>query len=41
MLLPDTYYLWQVAIVMLILVVAITFSVRRIFKMNVVNAIRA
>jgi len=41
MLLPDTYYLWQVAIVMLILVIAITFSVRRIFKMNVVNAIRA
>lgn len=41
MLLPNTYYLWQVAIVMLILVVAITFSVRRIFKMNVVNAIRA
>ncbi len=41
MLLPDTYYLWQVAIVMLILMIAITFSVRRIFKMNVVNAIRA
>jgi len=41
MLLPDTYYLWQVVIVLLILLIAITFSVRKIFKMNVINAVRA
>lgn len=41
MLLPDTYYLWQVVIVLLIILIAITFSVRKIFKMNVINAIRA
>jgi putative ABC transport system permease protein len=41
MLLPDTYYLWQVVIVLLILSVAIAFSIRKIFKMNVINAIRA
>jgi len=41
MLLPDTYYLWQVVVVLLILLIAITFSVRKIFKMNVINAVRA
>lgn len=41
MLLPDTYYLWQVAVVLLILAVAIAFSVRKIFKLNVINALRA
>jgi len=41
MLLPDTYYLWQVVIVLLILLIAIAFSVRKVFKMNVINAIRA
>ena len=41
MLLPDTYYLWQVVIVLLILSIAIAFSVRKIFKMNVINALRA
>jgi ABC-type lipoprotein release transport system permease subunit len=41
MLLPDTYYLWQVFVVLLILAIAITFSVRKIFKMNVINALRA
>lgn len=41
MLLPDTYYLWQVAIVLLILVIAIAFSVRKIFKINIINALRA
>ncbi|MCU0378184.1 MAG: FtsX-like permease family protein [Bacteroidales bacterium] len=41
MLLPDTYYLWQVVIVLLILLVAIAFSVRKVFKLNVINALRA
>ncbi len=41
MLLPDTYYLWQVVIVLLILFIAIAFSVRKVFKMNVINALRA
>jgi ABC-type lipoprotein release transport system permease subunit len=41
MLLPDTYYLWQVVVVLLILTVAISFSVRKIFKLNVINALRA
>ncbi len=40
-LLPDTYYLWQVVVVLLILAVAIAFSVRKIFKLNVINALRA
>lgn len=41
MLLPDTYYLWQVVIVLMILLVAIAFSVRKVFRMNVINALRA
>lgn len=41
MLLPDTFYLWQVVVVLLILAIAIAFSVRKIFKMNVINALRA
>ncbi|NLE35394.1 MAG: ABC transporter permease [Bacteroidales bacterium] len=41
MLPPDTYYLWQAVVVLLILLVAISFSVRRIFKLNIINALRA
>ena len=41
MLLPDTYYMWQVVVVLLILAVAIVFSIRKIFKLNVINALRA
>jgi len=41
MLLPDTYYLWQVVVVLLILSIAITFSIRKIFKLNIINALRA
>jgi ABC-type lipoprotein release transport system permease subunit len=40
-LLPDTYYLWQVVIVLIILLISIAFSVRKIFNMNVINALRA
>lgn len=41
MLPPDTYYLWQAVIVLLILLIAIAFSVRRIFRLNIINALRA
>jgi len=41
MLQPDSYYFWQVAIVLLIISVAVSFSVRKIFKLNVINALRA
>jgi ABC-type lipoprotein release transport system permease subunit len=40
-LLPDTYYLWQIVVVLIILIVAIFFSIRKIFKMDVINALRA
>lgn len=41
MLLPDNYYLWQVVVVLLILLIAIAFSVRKILKLNVINAMRS
>jgi ABC-type lipoprotein release transport system permease subunit len=40
-LLPDTYYLWQIVVVMIILLIAIMFSIRKIFRINVINALRA
>jgi len=40
-LLPDTYYLWQSLVVLIILLIAIFFSIRKIFKINVINALRA
>ncbi len=39
--LPDTFYLWQIVIVLIILMIAIIFSTRKIFRMNVINAMRA
>lgn len=39
--LPDSYYIWQTVVVLIILIIAITFSTRKIFKMNVINALRA
>jgi ABC-type lipoprotein release transport system permease subunit len=38
---PDSYYIWQTVVVLIILVIAIAFSSRKIFKMNVINALRA
>ena len=38
---PDTFYLWQIVVVIIILLIAIAFSVRKIFRMNVINALRA
>lgn len=40
-LLPDTYYLWQVAVVLVVLTIAIGFSLRKIFRLNVITALRA
>jgi ABC-type antimicrobial peptide transport system permease subunit len=39
--LPDTFYLWQTVVVLIILVIAIVFATRKIFRMNVINAMRA
>lgn len=39
--LPDTFYLWQTVIVFIILLIAIIFSIRKIFGINVINALRA
>jgi ABC-type lipoprotein release transport system permease subunit len=40
-LLPDAYYLWQIVIVLIILLVAIFFSIRKIIRLNVIKAMRA
>ena len=39
--LPDTFYLWQIVVVLIILLIAILFSIRKIFKINVIEALRA
>ncbi len=38
---PDAYYLWQTVVVMIILLIAIVFSFRKIMKINVINSLRA
>jgi ABC-type lipoprotein release transport system permease subunit len=40
-LMPDIFYLWQIIVVLMILVIAITFSVRKIFRIKVISALRA
>jgi ABC-type lipoprotein release transport system permease subunit len=40
-LLPDTYYLWQIVVVLIILLIAILSSIRKIFRINVISALRA
>jgi ABC-type lipoprotein release transport system permease subunit len=40
-LLPDTYYLWQSVIVLVIIVIAIIFSIRKIFRINVIDSLKA
>jgi len=37
----DTYYLWQILIVVIMVLLAIGYPIRKIFGMNVVNALRA
>jgi putative ABC transport system permease protein len=39
--LPDTFYLWQIVVVLIIIAIAIIFSTRKIIRMNVINAMRA
>lgn len=39
--LPDRYYLWQMLVVVIILAITIIYSNRRIFRIKVVNALRA
>jgi ABC-type lipoprotein release transport system permease subunit len=39
--LPDTYYLWQSVVVLIILLIAVLFSIRKIFGINVINSLRA
>ncbi len=40
-LLPDTFYLWQILVVLIILLIAVAFSTRKIFRLNVISALRA
>ncbi len=40
-LLPDTYYLWQIIVVLIILVIAIGFSTRKIYGLNVIKSLRS
>jgi len=37
----DTYYIWQIVIVAMMVLLAIGYPVRKIFRMKVVNALRA
>ncbi len=39
--LPDTYYLWQTLVVLIMLVIAVFFCIRKIYRINVINALRA
>jgi ABC-type antimicrobial peptide transport system permease subunit len=39
-LLPDTYYLWQMVVVLLIILLALTYSIRKILKINAITALR-
>ena len=39
--LPGSYYLWQTVVVLIILGIAMAFSARRIFRLNIINAMRA
>lgn len=41
MLMPDIYYLWQSVVVLLIISVAVVFSIRKILRINVINSLKA
>jgi len=38
--LPDTYYIWQTVVVLVIIVIAISFSIRKIMRINVIKSLR-
>lgn len=40
-LLPDSYYLWQTVVVLIILAIAVLFSIRKIYGINVINSLKA
>jgi ABC-type antimicrobial peptide transport system permease subunit len=40
-LLPDTYYLWQGAVVLLIILISLMYSIRKILNIKVMTALRA
>jgi ABC-type lipoprotein release transport system permease subunit len=40
-LLPDSYYLWQTVVVLIILTIAVLFSIRKIFRINVIYSLKA
>lgn len=39
--LPNTYYLWQILVVLIILGIAIAYSIRKVFRINVITSLRA
>jgi ABC-type lipoprotein release transport system permease subunit len=39
--LPDTYYLWQMVVVLLIIVFALSYSIRKIINIKVITALKA
>lgn len=39
--LPDTYVLWQSVVVLIILLIAISFSIRKIYKIDVIKSMRS
>lgn len=41
MLLPDKYFLWQSLVIAIIVLIAITYPVRKVMKMKVVNSLKA
>ncbi len=40
-LLPDKYYMWQTVVVLIIVLIAIAFSVRKVLKINVIQSLKA
>ncbi|MCU0457141.1 MAG: FtsX-like permease family protein [Bacteroidales bacterium] len=40
-LLPDTYYLWQTVVVLIIISIAIVFSVRKILRIDIIGSLKA
>lgn len=41
MMLPDSYFLWQMLVIAIIVLIAISYPVRKIMKMKVVNSLKA
>jgi ABC-type lipoprotein release transport system permease subunit len=39
--LPDTYYLWQMVVVLIIILLALSYSIRKILNIKVITALKA